>query len=161
MRRTALALAIAGGIMLAPSVNATTVAIDYADDTGGFFQTVKNSFSYDYTFTLDEAGYLTASLTSSAVSNPITFTSVTLNGVELLKSATDNSYSLLSTIAADAGTQIFHVEGIASTRATTFSGTVQYVSAVPETGTWAMMIGGFALVAGQMRRRRTAPPAHA
>ena len=156
IRRTALGLAIAAGIMLAPSVNATTVALDYTDDTGGFFQTVKNGFSYDYTFTLDQAGYLTASLTSSAVNSPIVFTTVTLNGVELLKSATDNSYSLLSAIAADAGTQIFHVEGIASARATTFSGTVQYVSAIPETGSWAMMVGGFALVGAQVRRRKMA-----
>jgi hypothetical protein len=160
MRRTALAFAIAGGILLAPSVGATTVALDYADDTGGFFQTVKNGFSYDYTFTLDEAGYLTASLTSSAVTNPIVFTSVTLNGVELLKSVSDNSYSLLSAISAVAGTQTFHVEGLASSRATTFSGTVQYVSAIPEMGTWAMMIGGFALVGGQMRRRKIVTLAH-
>jgi hypothetical protein len=154
MQRTALAAALAGGIMLAPSVSATTIAMDYADDTGGFFQSVKNSFSYDYTFTLDKTGYLAASLGSSAVTNPIVFTSVTLNGVALVKSATDNSYSLASALMADIGTQTFHVEGLASTQATTFSGTVQYVSAIPETSTWALMIGGFALVGGEMRRRK-------
>jgi hypothetical protein len=67
MRRATLAAAIAGCLLLAPSIGATTIAIDYEDETGGFYQKVKNAFSYDYTFALDEAGIITASLASWAL----------------------------------------------------------------------------------------------
>ncbi|WP_233150940.1 PEPxxWA-CTERM sorting domain-containing protein [Sphingomonas mollis] len=36
-----------------------------------------------------------------------------------------------------------------------FNGTLNYVAAVPEPASWAMMIAGFALVGTAMRRRRT------
>ena len=157
MRQASLGAAIAGGLFLAPSIGATTIVpIAYSDQTGGFFQSVKNGFSYDYTFTLDEAGYITASLTSSAVTNPINFTSVTLNGVALTKSLTDNSYYLTDPIQALAGLVTLHVEGTASNKATTYSGTVQYIAAIPEPASWMMTIGGFALVGGAMRRKKTA-----
>ena len=138
--------------------SATVISVPLDDDTGGFFSSVKGAFSYDYTFTIPSAGQVTASLTSSAVTFPIVFTSVKLNGVSLIKDPLSNSYSLPTAIAAIAGPQIFHVAGNAPNpkAKTTFSGTLQFITAVPEPAAWMMMVVGFGALGATMRRRPAA-----
>lgn len=150
------AVAIAVAALSGVPASAITVPIALEENTGGFFKTVKNAFSYDFTFTLPFAGQLTASLTSSAVTNPIVFSSVTLNGVALIKDDLSNSYSLPIAISAIAGSQTFHVAGTASSKATTFSGTVQFITAIPEPAAWGMMVIGFGALGASLRRRPAA-----
>jgi hypothetical protein len=156
MRKGLMLSAVAAvGFLAAGAAQATTtIPVSLDDDTGGFFLSVKNSFSYDFKVTLDTAGLLTASLTSSAVTNPIHFTSVTLNGHALTKDPTSNSYYLSDPLDVLAGIQVLHVAGTASSKATTFSGTFQYITAVPEPAAWTMMLVGFGALGLSMRRKR-------
>ncbi len=155
LRGITLAAALALSALGAASAQSTVVVpVTLDEDTGGFFKSVKNAFSYDFTFDLTDPGLLTASLTSAAVTNPIVFTHVTLNGVSLVKDPTSNSYALPDAIDALAGLQVFHIEGVASSKNTTFSGTVQFITAVPEPAGWTMMMVGFGALGLTMRRRK-------
>jgi len=85
-------------------------------------------------------------------------------GFEVLDNA-DNAVSLIATegpqLFSGAGASLTFREG--TTALTQYLGTGRYSlniaavgAAVPETATWAMMIGGFGMVGAAMRRRRTA-----
>lgn len=143
----------ASAVTAAPAFAATPIAITLEDDAAGFSKIVKNGFSYDYTFSLPFAGFLSASLNSSATTNPIVFSTVSLNGTALSKDKLSNSYYLPAAIASVAGPQVFHVEGVASGKSTAFSGTVQFITAVPEPAAWVLMVIGFGTLGASMRRR--------
>jgi hypothetical protein len=135
----------------ASSAQATVLSFDVND--GGFVKKVLGTFSYDYEFTIPTGGSLSASLTSST--NLIHFTSITLNGVALTKDTGPNNYSLATAIAGLTGTQIFHIAGTSSGKST-FSTTVDFISAVPEPAAWGMMVIGFGALGATMRQRKTA-----
>ena len=111
-------------------------------------------------FTNDMAGVYALTLDTS--STGIDFTSAILTGpggpYELVKEF-DNGISEfwnLSSLFLDAGTYTLTINGNNDSTGS-LGGTVT-INAVPEPGTWAMMLLGFGAAGFAMRRRRTALP---
>jgi hypothetical protein len=161
----AAALAAATTVAALPAQAAVISSSSYfSDDTGGFYAQVKTGFAYDYLFDVTTPGTLAFTLTSSSVTNPITFTSFKLNDVayslvdffEKSVTTTGISYSLISPFSIDAGSQKISIAGTGSNKATTLSGTVSFVSLVPEPAAWMMMVVGFGALGAVMRRRPVA-----
>lgn len=116
---------------------------------------VGNAFSDAYTFTLSQQSDVGAVLTSIGftASTNIDFTSVLLNGQAL--QITNGFVDLALTpspINFAAGPVSLVVNGIQNGEGS-YSGVISAVAAVPEPATWAMMIGGFGMIGGAMRRR--------
>lgn len=154
-------LAISG---IAGAANAATItlvesATEAGHFTGTFSQSHNGAFTDTWTFGPLPAGVASASLINiafDAIAN-IDFTSVTLNGVDLVINNGD------PVATASTGSQFFITDGAINTlvvsgmagSAASYSGTVNYaLQAVPEPATWAMMIAGFGIVGSAMRRRR-------
>jgi len=102
----------------------------------------------------------------------ISITSVSLNSAEAIDNLTvtlnNVSYPITSSVslpngflysfggfsqAVNAGFQNLSVSGTTTALSSSFSGTIAFTAAVPEPASWALMIGGFGLVGGVMRRR--------
>jgi hypothetical protein len=85
------------------------------------------------------------------------FSSVTLNGVEFETIATGQQEfrNLLNQSLTTGATNVLRVSGSSGGNAA-FSGTLSFasVAAVPEPGTWALMLLGFGAVGSSMRRQR-------
>jgi len=119
---------------------------------------------YSLTFTLDAADVATAFLSgATAADNGVT---VLLNGQVLQTYASPTDYSAFQTLhpfSAPAGSGLF-LEGLNTLSFTTtdfgrpsavlVTNLQGFTSAVPEPASWAMMIGGFGMVAGSMRAKR-------
>ena len=121
----------------------------------------KPTFTEWLTFTNDLAGVY--SLTLDTSSRGIDFTSAILSGPGgpyALSEEFDNGISEfwnLSSLFLEAGTYTLTING--NNRSTgSLGGTVTINTAVPEPGTWAMMLLGFGAAGVAMRRRRTALP---
>ena len=119
----------------------------------------KPSFTEWLTFTNDLAG--TYAITLDTSSRGIDFTSAILSGPGgpyALDEKFDNGISEfweLSSLFLDPGTYTLTISG--NNRSTgSLGGTVTITNAVPEPGTWAMMLLGFGAAGLAMRRRRTA-----
>ena len=118
------------------------------------------NFTEWLTFTNDLAGVY--SLTLDTSSSGIDFTSAILTGpggpYELVEEF-DNGISEfwnLSSLFLEAGTYQLTITG--DNRSTGSLGGTITINAVPEPGTWAMMLLGFGAAGFAMRRRRTALP---
>ncbi|SHN36579.1 PEP-CTERM protein-sorting domain-containing protein [Duganella sacchari] len=87
----------------------------------------------------------------------ITFKEVTLNGYkfDLSKGTTFNLATLPTTVLT--GPLKLHVFGKYG-EASSYSGTINITTAVPEPETYAMLLGGLALVGAVVRRRKAAKP---
>lgn len=137
--------------------------------TGTFGNTVTtadldaNSFYTDtYQFTVPTLGQVGASAVTLTFDGTLTFTEILLNGTALkinqVLDAGNNvvGYSAISPLgglSATAGTQNLSVTGKLTGSTGTYTGNVRFESAVPEPGTWALMILGFGIVGYAMRRR--------
>lgn len=115
------------------------------------------SFTNVFDFTTPE-GFNLASATISSVftgaGTNIDFSSVTLNGVEFFTNSmgTVEFRTLLNQALTPGGSNNITVSGTSGGNAS-FAGALSF-AAVPEPGTWAMMLLGFGAVGFSMRRRR-------
>jgi len=158
------AMALSAPAQAAITVNApTTVSYgtptgDELDFTFGYEETgLSNPFTavLDFTNTLAGVYAFTLSTSSSAVN----FTSALITGgtlgspisLNLTSDVGPNEYWSLSNLALDAGNYVLTIQGT-NTGAGSLAGNVAF-AAVPEPATWALMILGFALVGGALRRR--------
>ena len=165
MKNLSLALlsAPAAIAMMVPASAANAAEIVLTGDdtqlTGKFSGVVKGAgeFTREFTFELPTDGITSTSITSIAVTmmTNLDFTSVLLNGTPFIMSANDTFEFGGLTLATLAGTQTLTVNGISGGNAS-FAGTISFAStaAVPEPGTWALLLVGFAAVGGAMRRRK-------
>ena len=158
------AMALSAPAQAAITVNApTTVSYgtptgDELDFTFGYEETgLSNPFTavLDFTNTLKGIYSFTVSTSAAAVD----FTSMLITGgtlsspvsLNLVSDDGPNEYWSLSNLGLDAGNYVLTIQG-SNTGAGSLGGTVAF-AAVPEPATWALMILGFALVGGALRRR--------
>ena len=124
--------------------------------TATFGATATGAFDDDYTFTLDQVGVGSGSVSTSfsGANNQLTINGVTFNGTSYTAaqaaagiSGIPVNYGMLNTL------EIF---GTANGGATgIYSGTATFtaVSGAPEPAAWVLMIGGLGLVGVALRRR--------
>ncbi|HEX8445326.1 MAG TPA: FxDxF family PEP-CTERM protein [Sphingomonas sp.] len=136
--------------------------------TGTFSATVAGAgaFSQAYTFDVGAiAGDALLTIISGKLqaSNTITGLTLTLNSVAYPITTTGpgmlGGYVIGGSAAqmVSPGLQSLVISGNTTANSTSFSGTIDFsVAAVPEPASWALMIGGFGLVGGAMRRRAKA-----
>jgi hypothetical protein len=148
-------------------VDASSMVIDGPTTVGsettiGFTEAglANPTFTEWLTFTNDLAGVYALTLDTS--SSGIDFTSAILTGpggpYELVEEF-DNGIAEfwnLSSLFLEAGTYTLTING--DNRSTGSLGGTVTINAVPEPGTWAMMLLGFGAAGFAMRRRRTALP---
>ena len=160
MRKTALALCAGAAFAIsAPAQAATTIDLEDDDGvlTGEFTGSVRTAgaFSRIFEFTLPTNGETAATITTIAVSmmSNIDFTSVTLNGEEFTLSGPGRQEGGFIFQFTQPGVQTLVVNGVSGPNAG-FSGVVTFAPAIPEPGTWLLMILGFGAIGGAMRYRR-------
>ena len=123
------------------------------------------SFNELLTFTTDVMGVLNLRVDTTATSdlNNVTFSNVFLTGTGITGSLAltqalldPNDTFLRNFIPVGAGTFTLNILGTPGTQNGAFGGVVSFAStpAVPEPGTWAMMLLGFGGIGFAMRRRR-------
>ncbi len=119
------------------------------------------TFTEWLTFTNDMAGVYALTLNTS--STGIDFTSAILSGpggpYELNQEFDDgiSEFWQLSSLFLEAGSYMLTINGDNNSTGS-LGGTVTINSAVPEPGTWAMMLMGFGAAGYAMRRRRGMTP---
>jgi hypothetical protein len=150
-----LGLAVAGALLTPAAACASTIVIaDFDGAFGSFNLTESGSFSHDFVFTTATDGTLSASVTAAKVGplGGLTFTSILLNGIALTDRTNGSQFFEITDLYALAGT---HVLRIAGSGHGSFGGSVSAISAVPEAGSWALMIAGFGLIGVTVRRQST------
>jgi hypothetical protein len=167
-KMTAALLALPFAIAAAsPAMAATALTLNPGPNgtqSVGFDKTIATpgSFSETFTFTLPSAGTTSASLVTIAVNRltNIDFTSATLNGNAFTFSPTGTfEFGSANGISTMAGLQTLVVNGVSGGNGS-FGGNISFApagGAIPEPATWALMILGFGLVGGMMRRRAGTP----
>jgi len=117
------------------------------------------SFDDTFEFTIPQNGTGSGSISTSfsSLSNKLTITDLLINGVHfVVPSNGSGQFLAVSGINIISGVMnTIEVIGTTSSKGGTYSGTATFSAAVPETATWAMMLGGFGLMGAAMRRRRT------
>lgn len=137
--------------------------------TGTFGNTVTSAdtnasqfYTDTYQFIVPTLGKVGASAVTLTFDGTLTFTEILLNGTALKINTVldmDNNivgYSAISPLgglASAANPQKLSVTGKLTGSTGTYTGNVRFESAVPEPGTWALMILGFGIVGYAMRRR--------
>ncbi|UUR06953.1 FxDxF family PEP-CTERM protein [Sphingomonas glaciei] len=154
--------------------NATTVQVANLDAgtnnsfTIGFSDAnLANPFNELLTFTTDVAGMLNilVGTVGASAENNVTFNNVFLtgtglpnpNGVPLSQVLFDpNDTFVRNMISVGPGTYTLNIQGTPGTQNGSLSGNVAFnaIAAVPEPGTWAMMLLGFGAIGFSMRRTR-------
>jgi hypothetical protein len=117
-----------------------------------------------YRLTFDLTGLIASTASISGIWGTDNIGAIFLNGVNTgvptVSFSSLASFTLSSGFVSGLNTLDFQVQDLGppgSLRVDSLAGTAQRASAaVPETATWAMMIVGFALVGGAMRRRKMA-----
>ena len=156
---TAAALALSVGGASASNAAMTTIACtDTAygactfDGVTGFFAgkvARRSSVMDEFVFTATQAGQFLFDFTS----NKINLSGVTFNGAAVGTAGSPTSGSTYSFDVTGPGKYDLILTAANKTAsASTYSGTVDFTAAVPELATWAMMINGFGLIGGVMRR---------
>ena len=122
--------------------------------------TTKTTFDDIYEFTIPQDGTGSGSISTSfsSSSNKLTITDLLINGVHfVVPSNGSGQFLAVSGInIVDGVLNTIEVIGKTSKRGGTYSGTLTFAAAVvPETATWAMMLGGFGLMGAVLRHRKT------
>ncbi|NTZ42124.1 PEP-CTERM sorting domain-containing protein [Altererythrobacter sp. SALINAS58] len=161
----ASALAIGGSASAAVTIDSSTItSVDGPSEADGtttisFDEAglARPTFMESLTFTNTLAGLY--ALTVDTSSSGVDFTSIFLSGSSGtfdLTEAFDNGtveFWQMSNVALDAGQYTLNIMG--DNRGTgSLAGTITIGQAVPEPGTWAMMLLGFGAIGFAMRRRR-------
>lgn len=174
----AVAAAVPGTAQAATIVttgaNATTVQVTTLDSgasnsfTIGFSDSnLANPFNELLTFTTDVLGTLNLQVgtTGATEANNVTFSDIFLTGtgisgqLALSQVLPDpNDTFVRNNIQVGAGTYTLNIRGTPGTQNGALGGTVAFssIAAVPEPGTWALMLVGFGAIGFSMRRRRNA-----
>jgi hypothetical protein len=171
-RIVAATLAAATMFVAAPAAYAATFPVGGPNFTatpgpdgtfaGAFFNTgiAAGTFSDTFTFTLPTNGVGSGTVTTSASTrfsaNDLDFTSVFVNGIAADITRTSGglfevAFTNNIPIIANQLNSIV-VNGV-SRGGGAYGGQATFIPAVPEPASWALMIGGFGLVGGAMRRR--------
>lgn len=172
------AIAAAALVALAPAAQAQTTAggttVTFANDLGllGSFTTGFSdsglstpTFAETLTFTTSTTGSVSINVTTTNTGpeNDTDFTSVFLTGTGIVGSVPilqllgePQETNGMSNFALGVGTFVLNIQGTPGTQSGSFGGTVAFAAtpAVPEPGTWAMMLLGFGGMGVAMRRRR-------
>jgi len=146
----------------AATVQSSTIFFD-GTSTGTFGATISGTgaFSAPFQFTVPSAGSAGVSVTATLKSaSDIQNLSVSLNGVSYpitQVTATVPGFPFVYKFGGfsqdvSSGIQNLVVSGTTSV-SSSFGGSINFIAAVPEPASWALMIGGFGLVGGAMRRR--------
>lgn len=165
LRKLGLTAAIAASVALSTGASAATVLspIDLVGGSSAFSAThsTSGSFTDVFDFVLTQAGTASSSITSIALGKfaDVKFTSITLNGVDFTALSTGKFEAWsLDNLQLAAGSHTLVVKGSSNGTAAnsaSYSGTLNILaSAVPEPASWALLVGGFALVGGAMRRKK-------
>jgi hypothetical protein len=178
MRKLFLGLIGATALTVASAANATVTIVDstmsaqattdgnltfstgFVDDgaSSPFLEWITWTETLDGLYSFD----LQSINVSGAAATDVDFSSVWLTGTGIIGSILINPHAgstdqfehhALTDLALGAGTYTLNVAGTRGTTAT-FTGNISF-AAVPEPGTWAMMLLGFGAVGFAMRRRRT------
>ncbi|WP_162234692.1 FxDxF family PEP-CTERM protein [Sphingomonas sp. Leaf231] len=171
---------MAGAMMATPAMAAKQVNAEVGLNqtapgvfTGTFGNTVNNNqfesnvdanlfYTDTYQFTVPDIGKVGASAVTLTFDGTLTFTEILLNGTALkINQVLDGGnnvvgYSAISPLgglASAANPQKLSVTGRLTGTTGTYTGNVRFETAVPEPGTWALMILGFGVVGYAMRRR--------
>ena len=168
MKNIMLSAAASLATMAMLSTQAAAAEIVLTDEegrkTGEFGDTItaEGMFESIFTFNLEEAGLTSVEVSTIRVSalSDIDFTEVFLNGVAFTLGRVPESrdafeFGFINELPTMVGEQTLIVRGTSGGNAS-FSGTVAFIptSAVPEPGTWALMLLGFAAVGFSMRRSK-------
>jgi hypothetical protein len=155
---------------VAPASAATSIAassVTFNGMTGFYGATIQGAgeFAAPFLFEVPTAGKAGISVTSISLSTATAIQNlvVSLNGT---------SYPITAVAPTSPGIPFVYkfggfsqnvakgIQNLVVTGTTTvdssFSGTIGFTAAVPEPASWALMIGGFGLVGGAMRRRAKA-----
>lgn len=125
------------------------------DGSGSFYNRVAGqpgtsvSFSDLFLVTLTTAGDLTVTLTNTPTG--MTFTDLLFDGETFAVGTTGTTFT------RGPGTYELRLIG-STTQTASYSGTLDFSAAVPEPGTWALLLAGFGMVGYSMRRRNQAFP---
>lgn len=119
------------------------------DTTGNFFDKIITNtltfFTDTYKVTISQTGDVIVTMTRTPAG--FTFTTLTFDGDPFTIGVTGTTFT------RGPGTYDLVVAGSTS-RTGSFTGTIDYVVAVPEPASWALMIGGFAMGGVMLRRQR-------
>jgi hypothetical protein len=153
---TAIALATASGANAAQSIVITGPSGVFEDD-----EVLAGAFTRTFNFTTP-TGFNTATFDISSIaaspSTNLDFTSVLFNGITFntVSTGTQELRNLFNQSLVAGANNTIVVNGTSGGNAA-FSGNIafaQVTAAVPEPGTWAMMLLGFGAMGVSMRRRR-------
>lgn len=160
MKALAFVTAAAAMAVAAPASAATYITFDGNSGTYGNDLIETSPFTDIFNFTLDTAGRFAATLSSTAVSSAtnVNFSRVVLTGPGLgagidftpIISGVVEFRTLSSTLLS-AGSYTLSVAGTSGNEGS-YAGDLSF-AAVPEPATWGLMILGFGMVGGAMRRR--------
>lgn len=153
------AFGLATAAIASAPAQAATFMLDVGPDVSSTFfgnsSKTSGAFSDVFKFSVPQ-GSVSAFVGSIALSAKlnVALNHVDLDGVTLFHqdlSGYEEKWSLADTLVGG-GDHKINVSGTWGTKGGSYSGTLNFAP-VPEPATWAMMIGGFGLVGGAMRRR--------
>jgi len=146
----------------APTAASAAEIVNFDGNYGSFGAIVSGDFAHEWTFEVPEAGIIGGSVTAVKLTSlpGVTFSSVQLNGIDL-DAQTDGDLQFFE--LGDTFTDLMvNTISITGSGYGAYAGSVAFTlfddggnpqPAVPEPASWAMMITGFGLVGGAMRRR--------
>lgn len=166
MRKIMLAGFAAAALASMPANAAVTVecpggsiihgcSFDDENGSGSFYNRVvkqpgqATSFNDVFLVTLASAGDLTVTLTNTP--SGMTFTDLLFDGEAFTIGTVGTTFT------RGPGTYELRLSG-STTQTASYSGTLDFSAAVPEPGTWALLLAGFGMVGYSMRRRNQAFP---